>query len=83
MVSTKIQYVRKACGYYLRREEQWARAYAQYIATRSADPLLLEQLDAIRTSAHAVYRASQWSDDDFSAIGAAIDDLLTTLGLKR
>jgi SPP1 gp7 family putative phage head morphogenesis protein len=83
MVSTKIQHVRKACGYYLRREEQWARAYAQYIATRSADPLLLEQLDAIRTSAHAVYRASQWSDDDFAAIGAAIDDLLTTLGLKR
>lgn len=83
LVRTNIQRVRKTCGYYLSRHEQWARAYAQYIATRSADPVLLAQLDAIRTSAHAVYRASQWSDDDFAPIGAAIDELLTTLGLKR
>lgn len=83
LVTTKIQHVRKLCGYYLSRHEQWARAYAQYIATRSGDPVLLAQLDAIRTSAHAVYRASQWSDDDFAPIGVAIDELLTTLGLKR
>ena len=83
LVRTKIQHVRKTCVYYLSRHEQWARAYAQYIATRSGDPALLAQLDAIRTSAHAVYRSSQWSDDDFAPIGAAIDELLTTLGLKR
>ena len=83
LVKTKIQRVRNLCGYYLSRHEQWARAYAQYIATRSADPKLLAQLDAIRSSAHAVYRASQWSDEDFAPIGAAIDELLTGLGLKR
>ena len=83
LVKTNIQSVRKTCGYYLSRQEQWARAYAQYIATRSGDPVLLAQLDAIRTSAHAVYRASQWSDEDFAPIGAAIDELLTGLGLKR
>ena len=83
LVKTRISQVRKTCTYYLSRHEQWARAYAQYIATRSGDPQLLAQLDAIRASAHAVYRSSQWSDDDFAPIGEAIDELLTTLGLKR
>lgn len=81
--NAKIPRGRKLSAYYLQRHEQWARSYAQYIATRSGDPLLIAQIDAIRTSAHPIYQASQWSDDDFAPIGKAIDDLLEALGLKR
>lgn len=83
LFKTSIQGLKNLCRYYLKPEEQWARAYAQYIATRSGNASLIGQLDAIRNSAHRAYRNSQWSDDDFAPVAAAIDDLLEELGLKR
>lgn len=64
-------------GYFLEGHELWARAYAQYIATRSGSPLLKAQLDTIRTSAQP-WR--QWSDEDFAPIATAIDDVLRAKG---
>lgn len=62
---------------FLEPYELWARAYAQYIAKKSGDPLLLAQLDKIRTGDQS-WR--QWSDDDFAPIEAAIDDLFRAKG---
>jgi len=83
LAKTGISAVRKTCRYYLETHEQWARAYAQYVATRSGNAALVGQLDAIRNSAHAVYRNSQWSDADFAPIGDSIDELLMALGFKQ
>jgi hypothetical protein len=67
-------------GYLLRQKELWARSYAQYIATRSNDPVLREQLDAIRNNPKNPYRFQQWSDEDFEPIAAAIDRMFKALG---
>jgi hypothetical protein len=68
--------------YYLSKHEQWARSYAQYIATKSEDKKLIAQLDNIRNNEryNEMYRNSQWQDDDFLPIMKAIDDLFITLG---
>ncbi|MDD5274378.1 MAG: phage minor head protein, partial [Methylovulum sp.] len=70
-------------AYYLSRREQWARSYAQYIATKSGNPLLVGQLDAIRTPNplhHDWVAHRQWQDDDFAPISAAIDRIFNKLG---
>jgi hypothetical protein len=61
-------------SYYLRGRELWARSYAQWIATRSGDPVLLGQLQRRREN-HAV-ADSVWSDEDFAPIAEAIDELM-------
>lgn len=68
--------------YYLLKEEQWARCYAQYIATKSKDKKLIAQLDNIRNNHQysEIYRNSQWQDDDFLQIMKTIDDLFIKLG---
>jgi SPP1 gp7 family putative phage head morphogenesis protein len=70
-------------GYLLRQKELWARSYAQYIATRSGDPLLGEQLDAIRNNPKNPYRFQQWSDEDFKPIADAIDVMFANLGWRK
>jgi len=70
-------------AYYLSRREQWARSYAQYIATKSGNPLLVGQLDAIRAPNplhHDWVAHRQWQDDDFVPISAAIDSIFSKLG---
>jgi len=57
--------------------EFWARAYAQYIAAKSGDPLLRAQLVKIRTGSQG-WR--QWSDEDFAPISTAIDELFRAKG---
>jgi len=65
---------------YLRQENEiWARAYAQYIATKSQNPKMLEEL----RKEQAYYYPVAWSDDDFEPVTAAIDTLFTTLGWMR
>ncbi len=55
--------------------ESLARAYAQYIATRSGDSQLLLELTRIRgRSIHTVY-PEQWSDEEFEVIAGAFDRL--------
>lgn len=70
--------------YYLDTHEQWARAYAQWVATRSQNDVMLEQVSKIvgkQTS--PVYAASQWADEDFAPIAAAIDEIFKELGLLK
>jgi hypothetical protein len=68
---------RRQRAYFMEGYELWARAYAQYIAKKSGDPLLLAQLDKVR-SGKQPWR--QWSDEDFAPIEAAIDELMRKKG---
>lgn len=56
--------------------ELWARSYAQYIATKSKDT---EILGWIEDQARSVY-PTQWEQDDFAPILAAIDGMFLKLG---
>lgn len=55
--------------YFLKPEEIWARAYAQFIAERSTSPLMKKQLAA----AVATHRDRQWTTEDFAPIADAIE----------
>jgi SPP1 gp7 family putative phage head morphogenesis protein len=66
-------------GYLLQEREIWARAYAQYIATRSGDVEMLRQLNVMR-SRPGVGTLIQWSDEDFKPIAAAMDDIFRKKG---
>lgn len=68
---------RRLLDYYMSWHELWARSYAQYIAVRSRDERMLEQLNKLRTGPYAF---KQWSDDEFEPVARAIDDLFETLG---
>jgi len=63
-------------SYLLEPEELFARSYAQYIAVRSADAALLEDLLA----GQGIVYPEQWKDRDFEAVAAAFDQLLEGLG---
>jgi hypothetical protein len=65
--------------YLLSSREQFARAYAQFIAMSSQSPELLVQLRVVRQSRlGAVYHA-QWDDDDFRPIQQQLNRLLRRL----
>lgn len=71
----------KRCAYYLNPLEQWARSYAQWVATRSENSIMIGQVTAIvEREANKIYSASQWSNADFEPIAAAIDEIFSTLG---
>lgn len=71
---------KKRVAYYLSLWEQWARSYAQWVATRSDDATLIEQVKKIVQNGNSVYAASQWTDQDFEPIANAIDEIFKTLG---
>lgn len=60
--------------------EYFARSYAQYIATRSRDTLLMEHLN--RWLARQTW-ILQWDHADFAPIGEAIDSLFAALGWRE
>jgi hypothetical protein len=65
----------------LSKDEQWARSYAQWIATRSKNSELLDQVKKITQKTDApAYNASQWVEADFEPIAEAIDIIFKTLG---
>ncbi len=70
--------------YLLRPEERFARAYAQYVATRSRDATLSQELAAAQQAllSGRVYH-QQWNDDDFGPIAAALDRLFLRKGWIR
>jgi len=71
-------------AYHLRNDELWARSYAQYVALRSGDQKFLDQARANQTkNDDGTYTELQWRDDDFTAIAAAIDHLLISLGWRK
>lgn len=69
-------------NYLLTTEELWARSYAQYIATRSGDTVLISQvkkiMDAEKRSPIPLMK--QWDEDDFESIADAIDKMFIQLG---
>ncbi len=67
----------------IRPREMWARSYAQYIATRSADPSLGLQLASERERHPGMpYYPEHWDDEDFAPIAEAIDELLESKGWR-
>lgn len=66
--------------YYLRTWEIWARAYAQWIAQKSGRTDMLAALDKIRGDTDPVFRRSQWGEQDFAPIAAAIEAMFRKLG---
>ena len=73
---------RKYIRYLLQTKEIFARAYSQYIAIRSGDETLLNQLRYFQRKDEEalVYYPEQWRDDDFNPIADAIDALFIKLG---
>lgn len=69
--------------YLLTPHEVWARAYAQYIATRSERPILRRQLEEMRKTGFGVYYPRQWNDADFAPIAAEFDALFRNLGWMK
>ena len=67
--------------YWLTPEELWARAYAQYIAARSNNAALLQEVEIARTlETHPASSYVQWQNADFAAIDQAMDSALDELG---
>jgi len=63
--------------YLLKPRELWARSYAQYIVTKSGDPLLLAELDRVRKGPEP-WR--QWTDAEFRPILKQMDKLFRKKG---
>lgn len=74
--------------YLLDPREQWARAYAQWIATRSADHRLGADLTRVLDEVAAAERRAgfrvgrQWDAADFGPVATAIDELMASLGWR-
>ena len=62
--------------YFADPREMWARAYAQYVATRSSKPRLRAELKRVRESFQP-WR--QWSDEEFEPIANEIDKVFEKL----
>jgi len=72
---------RKRAVYYLERWEQWARSYAQWVAVRGNNAVMLDQVTKITAKIGSpAYAASQWDDADFAPIAEAIDEIFQNLG---
>ena len=70
--------------YATRFDELWARSYAQWVAVRSGDQVMLDQLIKIKTDPNSEgYRLSQWGTVEFGPIAKAIDDLFAMLGWRH
>jgi hypothetical protein len=67
--------------YFLRFDEIWARSYAQYIATKSGNRSLIEEVESLRVTTHGeVWKNRQWGEADFAPILKAMDDLFIAIG---
>lgn len=76
LASTTSAAVRRRLEYLLTPQEIWARAYAQFIASRSGYPALAQQLDV----AFKNEKFYQWAPDDYVPIADAIQVMFKTLG---
>jgi hypothetical protein len=64
----------------LKYTELWARSYSQYVAVKSQNTTLLQQLANDREHQELPYNWAHWEDDDFAPIVAVIDRLLRRKG---
>ena len=69
-------------GYLLRKREIWARSYAQWLAQKSGDQVLMRQLRGIldEEAGYAINMHSQWSPANFEPVAEAIDELFKSMG---
>jgi len=69
-------------SYTLRTHEIWARAYSQYIATKSQNPQLMKQLKIMqeKQARSPLPYDIQWKDEDFAPIAKVMDELFRELG---
>ncbi|MBK8184282.1 MAG: hypothetical protein IPK63_15945 [Candidatus Competibacteraceae bacterium] len=72
VISVNKRYI----NYVLDETELFARSYAQYIAVRSGDDVLLRQLKELQGN----FVPTQWADDEFDGIAAAMDELFRGVG---
>lgn len=74
-------------GYMLQPHEQWARAYAQYIATRSGDAKMqteIKDLVSLRGNKdNDLQGFSQWTPQEFEPIAKAIDAIIAEKGWSK
>lgn len=63
--------------------ELWGRSYAQYIATRSGDAVMLAELATMRASDAPWTRNRQWGTTDFEVIASAMDEIFRMKGLLK
>lgn len=63
-------------GYYLLPLELWARAYEQWIATKSANEDLGGKIERRLADVPGLY----WESEDFEPVGAALEALFVTRG---
>jgi SPP1 gp7 family putative phage head morphogenesis protein len=61
-------------NYNLQKDELFARSFAQYIALKSGDKILLEQINSVRSG--PIVASYFWSEEDFQPIASAFDRLL-------
>lgn len=64
----------------MRPQEIWARSYSQWVAQKSGDGLLLDQLEsAVRESGKSML-PEQWAAQDFAPVAAEIERLMQEMG---
>lgn len=78
---TAKEYIPKAKSYWASKPEVFARAFAQYIATKTGDKEALKALHATMKQAGPI--TVQWADDEFTPIAEAFDDLFSAKGLLK
>jgi hypothetical protein len=66
--------------YMLSEQEIFARAYAQYVTTRSGNQEARRDLAYLQEQARRETYPWQWQDDEFQAIAQSMDDIFRALG---
>ena len=74
---------RENCRYYLQGRELFARSYAQYLAHKSKNRVLLHQVRLRRESVEGRFYQVQWADGDFRVVAQAFDQILEGYGWLR
>ncbi len=81
--ATTKSYSRKEyLDYLLSLKELFARSYAQYIAKKSGNKKLLEELQSLRVQG-GLEGDRQWSDEDFEPILRAFDRFFEQIGYRK
>jgi SPP1 gp7 family putative phage head morphogenesis protein len=69
-------------NYLLDPSELWARSYAQYIARKSGDPAMREELAEMLRARAGLNLYALWEDEEFAPIMKEMDDLFRSLGWR-
>lgn len=75
----KLPLPKKNRDYLLSHREIWARSYAQWVAVRSGDPVLIADLERRL----AMTTGQQWAQKDFEPVAEAIDQIFERRGWLR